>query len=101
MEAATLKGSIEKWKRVAAGTHEDQGINDCPLCKLFFMKGCQGCPVSEKTGQTVCRDSPYPVWGLAVMARVKQTATNKKLKKLARAELNFLRSLLPKKRRTK
>ena len=56
-----LKGSIDKWKRIALGEINDQGSRNCPLCQEFSVggKGCVGCPIAEETGRTLCCGSPY------------------------------------------
>lgn len=85
MDPATLvalKGSIAKWEGIVAGGPE----GDCPLCLMFFRGRpiediCVGCPVMERTGRRMCRGTPY--WD----------DTNPKQ---AQAELDFLKSLLPK-----
>ena len=84
-----LKGSIEKWEKIVAGTGKDEGPNNCPLCKLFNkIEGeekyaCNGCPVKEETGQKYCWNTPYEVY------------EPNPTKKNAIKELNFLKSLLP------
>lgn len=100
MNKATLKalrGSISKWKRIVAGTGGDDGVENCPLCQMFFYDHaeCQGCPVSAKTGVAMCLKTPYEkqwmtndwFWG--------QRASSPKLLRAAKAELKFLESLLP------
>ena len=98
-----LKGSIRKWARIAAGTGVDNGTRDCPLCALFFQQSCEECPVRENTGRWHCRDTPYERWGdLFINGRSLTEiwrATSEKKRAAARAELKFLRSLLPKKRK--
>jgi len=44
-----LKGSIEKWKKIATGKGVDEGWKNCPLCRLFIIDGCRNCPVKLKT----------------------------------------------------
>jgi hypothetical protein len=102
-----LKGSISKWQSIVNGTGEDKGPSNCPLCKLFFLsrsmnaEGCSGCPVFSKTGLLECNGTPYKKWVLHnAMAPFPFKATNDKLRKLANAELEFLKSLLPNKRKT-
>ena len=54
MDKATreaLLGSIEKWRRIVAGTGEDLGWKNCPLCTMYYHGGCEGCPVAEKVGE--------------------------------------------------
>jgi len=36
---------------------DDLDANKCGLCLSFY--GCAGCPVSEETGETQCRGTPY------------------------------------------
>ena len=83
-----LKGSIKKWEGVVRGTVIDYGASNCPLCKLFyFKKDCTGCPVRKKTGHEACRKSPFVNWRMRVIG--------------AQEELDFLKSLLPRKHRAK
>ena len=63
---ARWRGSIAKWEGIVAGTHEDGGANDCPLCQRFNLwlsedprVGCDGCPIYEHTQQTGCGGTPY------------------------------------------
>lgn len=94
---AALKGSIAKWEGIAAGACEDLGAINCPLCQAFMMKhpfgSCAGCPIMERTGQPVCRDTPYEHF-------ISIDRPNKKRGKnyfaAAQAEVDFLKSLLPK-----
>lgn len=91
MDAKTLKalhGSIAKWEGIVAGTMDDRGEDNCPLCKLFLKKNCEGCPVFEKTLEEGCHGTPY-----------RQTLRAKSTEEYdshAQAELDFLKSLLPK-----
>ena len=81
-----LRGSIKKWEGVVAGTTEDKGSDNCPLCQLFnkeWWQRCYGCPVRDATGQSFCFGTPYEVY------RDRRTKTN------AKKELKFLQSLLP------
>lgn len=86
-----LEGSIAKWEAIVAGTGEDEGSENCPLCHKFHRGGhlhyCRGCPVREVTGRTLCDGTPYIDYaqddedgGIAA----------------AKAELEFLKSLRPK-----
>ncbi len=95
-----LNGSIKKWEGIAAGTGKDFGPRNCPLCKMFWKSSddwisgvsCYGCPVLEATGRHACNATPYQDWADLET----NTATTPKAKKAALAELNFLKSLLPK-----
>lgn len=100
-----LRGSVRKWEMIVEGTGGDSGRDNCPLCRLFNGTtpetdlGCDGCPVSERTGCTGCSDTPYDAW----MREVKKdavffypyVASTDVRRELARRELEFLRSLLP------
>jgi hypothetical protein len=92
-----LLGSIEKWKKIEEGTGKDNGCDNCPLCKIFLVSACQGCPVHERTGLPICYGTPYMVWTRAVIADNRYgpyRATTPQLKELAHKEREFLESLL-------
>lgn len=95
-----LKKSIQHWKKLASGGAITMGAKHCALCKLFnpnfenqnHNKGaCTGCPVQIRAG-SFCRGTPYDE---ALFAR-DDGFKSKRFKIAARAELKFLRSLLPK-----
>lgn len=98
---AALKGSIEKWEKIVAGTGGDDGADNCPLCQLFnndeTEEMCAGCPVAKKTGLDGCSGTPYPDWGehFRGILRYPFVADTKEKVAAAEAELAFLRSLLP------
>lgn len=91
MPAKTLKalrGSIAKWEGIVAGTIEDYGEDNCPLCKLFLKKNCEGCPVYARTHHEGCWETPYRA--------TLEADSKEEYDRLAQAELDFLKSLLPK-----
>ena len=88
-----LRGSIEKWRQIEAGTLEDRGPDNCPLCQEFIENNCVGCPVSAQTGRGGCVGTPYEAWDDA--AYIVNIANTPELVALARAEREFLESLLP------
>jgi len=100
-----LRKSIEKWEKIVAGKGEDQGSSNCALCQLFMERGCRGCPVFFETGITACYDTPYDDWinhqkdehfyGSKIMGYIIKCP---ECKRLAQEELEFLKSLLPKKK---
>ena len=94
-----LKGSIAKWEAIVAGTDNDRGAKNCTLCQAF--PDCDGCPVAEETGQDDCEGSPYEETRYfearsdangTYLGRAPVTPEDFAI---ARAELDFLRSLLP------
>jgi len=100
-----LMGSIKKWEKIVAGTGEDDGTDNCPLCAVFIninaSRGCDGCPVYVATRGDVCDGSPYIAW-LRHVADVhdqgwpcRSEPGCPECKRLAQSELDFLRSLLP------
>ena len=105
MDAATLtalQGSIAKWEAIATGDGADDGCDNCPLCQMFWVGnhdgGCEGCPVFEKTGKHLCIDSPYIPWHVATAEQQQawpRRAKTEEHRRLARAEVDFLKSLLP------
>ena len=90
-----LKGSIKKWELIVAGKGKDLGDENCSLCKRFvYSRECMGCPVQQKTGRQFCEASPYKKWML-LTGGYGAVADTPERKKAARAELKFLKSLLP------
>lgn len=104
MDDATLealKGSIKKWEDIVAGTGVDSGADNCPLCGLFNNTEsepmCVGCPVMNQTGKDGCAGTPYVEW---CKQQVKSFDFPHKAKTdgqiaAAKAEVEFLRRLLP------
>lgn len=86
-----LQGSIVKWEGIVAGKRRDGGVDDCPLCRIFWAAfDCRGCPVREKSGEVNCRCTPYADFAVAKRAGDKDAMATH-----AKAELNFLKTLLP------
>lgn len=105
MDAKTLtalRGSIAKWRAIVDGTGEDHGADNCPLCEAFFDGPddddpiCVGCPVAEARRPN-CAQTPYWNWRelFSVESRWPLRAGTIKQKVAAKAELDFLISLLP------
>lgn len=109
---AALKGSIEKWEKIVAGTDMDRRSDNCPLCAEFIngdeergIDGCSECPVMKASTFSGCRETPYDEW--ATHQKKDHLSPDWRLppwqiepgcaecSRLARAELDFLRSLLP------
>lgn len=108
-----LRGSIAKWEAIVAGTGGDEGYRNCPLCEAFMNEVdeapdegtgdrlcCSGCPVRAAVGASECECTPYTAWARAVpfdgpLSHRTRRATTAEHFKLAQAELEFLRSLLP------
>lgn len=97
-----LKGSIEKWRRIVYKGASNGGPEDCPLCQLFNTyehkyglagEKCVGCPVMERTGVSGCEGSPYEK--IENSFYVDPINEDPKVLKHAKAELAFLKSLLP------
>lgn len=102
MKAVTLKAlrlSIRRWQAKARATDPARvriGTACCPLCQLYFFRGCVECPVRERTGHMLCTGTPY---GAATAALVEWRRGERPGKKAARAmaataEVAFLKSLL-------
>jgi|TARA_Y100000296_G_C5158198_1_gene250336 hypothetical protein len=54
VEKALLK-SIQKWVNIIYNDGEDEGVTNCPLCKMFHSSGdiyyCDNCPMRNKYGK--------------------------------------------------
>jgi hypothetical protein len=108
---AALEGSIKKWEAIVDKRRPNRGGADCPLCHLFnpffrhrtpgavilSKKGCEGCPVAERTGQSFCKGSPYErIDAIEYSATpIAHEELESRLHAVAVDELAFLRSLLP------
>lgn len=107
-----LKKSIRKWQRIAKSPkHLDEGDKNCALCQRFDGTcglGSHGevCPVSQKVKDRSCHLTPYDQW----QDHHKQDHGRfdvpcfrvphcKECLTLAKDELRFLESLLPRKER--
>ena len=93
-----LHGSIKKWEIIVGGGEEI----DCPLCKLF-CPGCTKCPVMRKSSEDMCSNTPYDEWTSHMIEKHPKKFNRSDMKpqcpeciKIAKKELNFLKSLLPK-----
>ena len=94
-----LQESIEHWERLRDGTQrrgETTGVLDCALCQRFYPS-CQRrneelCPVYMSTGWSLCRKSPYKKATVAFHNNFKKAERYN----LINAEVQFLKSLLPK-----
>ena len=101
-----LNGAITKWENIVAGKDIDRGVDNCPLCNLFYYgHDCKGCPVFAKTGQTACQDTPYQDEFVPAKSAYEYEKNGPRTKRLARlkkdmavavkVELKFLKGLLP------
>jgi hypothetical protein len=101
-----LRGSIRKWERIVAGTGVDERSDNCPLCQRFAHYNeetdtyCQTrlgeeCPVGDS-----CCNTPYTGWCNHQFAEHDDLSPYvvrcARCTELAQAELDFLKSLLPK-----
>ena len=88
-----LKESIKKWEWLAKHRGSPLPYTDaetCALCNIYISgdkDNCMGCPVMERTGTKSCVGTPYCDYSLAL--------DHKEAKLAARAEVKFLKSLLP------
>jgi len=112
MEKQTVRaiwGSIEKWVKIIRLEGWDEQANNCPLCALFYTKRknhCLGCPIFLATGARYCRNTPYDNWdihqeGWHPIPNFERSIICPTCLPLARKELAFLQSLLPKREREK
>jgi len=96
-----LQASIARWQANAvAKTPYDVrlGIEACPLCALFFDGACKDCPVMAKTGRRGCAGSPYGAAEMALYMWRSAPHNHERrgaFRAAARAEVEFLESLLP------
>lgn len=92
-----LLASIQTWftnlEMAYEGKPFQTGRARCPLCNVYFLNYCRGCPVSDYTKQIDCGQTPYH----AVKEAIQNTSTgSKEIIQATHAQVNFLLSLLPK-----
>lgn len=97
-----LKDSIAHWDRMSkgkAGPLEIPDADNCALCRIYnngfnrVNRGCAGCPVMAKTGESVCRSTPFMAAHRAWQLKgIKSLSFQYEAVKMR----NFLKSLLPK-----
>lgn len=99
---AALKASIQHWREnEAAESSNDVSVwgDYCALCNLFVRmeETCKRCPVAKSTGKEDCEGSPweaakmaYNEWRLDGYEKARDA-----FRAAARAEREFLESLLP------
>lgn len=97
-----LKASIAHWERMRDDREcgELPDCQDCPLCKRFLNRSseefpwCLGCPVARNTGRIGCQNTPWQFANATF-----SVGSNRQWRKAAQAEIDFLKSLLPKERK--
>ena len=95
-----LQKSIAKWERNAEAKKPRDarlGPFDCPLCAMYWHNDdCVGCPVMDRTGEEGRQGSPYEAADTAHDKRLElDEEAAETFRAAARAEVGFLRSLLP------
>ncbi len=91
-----LEKEAVKWTNISQGhTFE----NECPLCDLFlFLNDCSLCPISAKTGMTLCKGSPaddynehYKIHGIDSNGVISKCST---CKKYAKRQADFIHHII-------
>lgn len=107
-----LKDSIAHWERMFLFTDKEEfkyervGGSFCALCSIH--RQCQNCPVKIRTKRSACRKTPYTnahdaysnVFWTPEKSPMRTKFIWNKWRVCALREINFLKSLLPK-RKTK
>lgn len=88
-----LEKSIRKWVRVVHEGVDGSGPRDCGLCDLFnngeYSYECEGCPVSEHSGDVFCRHTPFDDYLFAETTRARHAAAKKELKFLKKLHYKY------------
>jgi len=92
-----LSGAIKKWTKIVNGNGVDKGMENCPLCKLYYGGDCMSCPIKHYTERIYCMGTPYRSWtkhhneaGHDHFENMQCCSGCPECKKLAKEELNFL-----------
>jgi len=91
--------SIEKWRDIVEHLNKisnfeefdkeiEMGAHNCALCEAYFDGSCIKCPVKILTGEAECQGTPFKKFNKAYIAEDLEG-----MRKAARAELEFLKSL--------
>jgi len=101
-----LELSIEKWKDIINGDGYDHGSGNCALCSVYYNgpTNCENCPVCIATGHSNCEETPYDNYEDSLggdpvtinEARRIDAKRARNMLKVAKKELEFLKSLRPK-----
>ena len=99
-----LNQSIEHWENMIGGKESTVASGaSCALCQAFDTSSCSGCPVRDRTKNSDCMGSPWESLFAHCnnVHKVYMTTVGFFLDcpdcvKLAKKELRFLKSLLPK-----
>ena len=98
-----LRGSIAKWQKILDGTGIDRCDLNCPLCEMYGTRPeCGNCPVKRRVGTSGCVSTPWEGWSdhhYLVHPTRGARVLCPRCKDLAQQELNFLKSLLPKRKK--
>jgi len=102
-----LKKSIRKWEKIVARKGPDLGGRNCALCERFH-DNCtrtradnsilETCPVTIAAKDAGCTDTPYDPWSdyFSKLGSLEPAVVyDDTSRDLAKAELAFLKSLLP------
>jgi len=104
-QVTALKSSVLKWQKVVFEEGIDLGSDNCDCCQEFasqdFCSYSCSCPIVIETGDACCDSTPYGKWSDYMddseeQGLVKQDewkVFDKKSRKLAKDELEFLRRL--------
>ena len=92
---AALEKSIEKWQAIVDGIGKDEGSRNCALCQKYSntvyieedgeeYEVCADqegnlCPISERTKQDACKDTPYADFNLAKTPETRAQAARQML----------------------
>ena len=100
-----LKASIEHWEQNLFNLDAKKMTAPyCALCEMFILSeedddddftSCGGCPVMEETGEMDCGNTPWADAVFATKAYQKYSGTHAKAFRAVKAEVDFLKGLLP------
>lgn len=97
-----IDGSIKKWEKVMKGEIEDEGRDNCPLCKRsmvltyrkkFGISKCSGCPIFCFTKKEGCRGTPYLNFCFSRCEYCKKLIRCSKCRVLAKKMINFIKMI--------
>jgi len=94
-----LNKSIKHWERLSKAKSLEEvdvkigvGPSECALCTLYFSR-CLGCPIEGDTGKIFCHDTPYDRIEEYLDTVSTEGFDLSRWEPLAKAELEYLKTL--------
>ena len=102
-QANATEKSIQKWEAIVLNDEVDERSSNCELCKKYNKNDCNFCPVAMTVKSKHCNNTPWVDWADYCINKNPNlpgfwmpdiSVFDAESKRLAQAELDFLRGIL-------